>query len=94
MTYRNDRLLRAVRELPCQACGVEDGTIVAAHANQGKGMGIKSSDATIAALCHACHSMLDQSGAMSKEDRRAFEERMNLKTLRALLERGMLKATA
>lgn len=28
LNYRNKKLLEAVRELPCQVCGIEDGTVV------------------------------------------------------------------
>lgn len=91
MTWRSPKLLAAVRELPCQSCGAQDGTVCAAHANKDKGMGIKSSDATVSALCFKCHAMLDQSGTMTKQVRREFEEKMNLKTLRALLERELVR---
>jgi hypothetical protein len=90
VTYRNDRLLKAVRALPCTSCGIQDGTVCAAHSNQGKGMGIKSSDATIIALCYQCHSQLDQGGRMAKAERREFERDMNLRTLHALIEREIL----
>ena len=39
--YRNQKLLEAVRAAPCMNCGVEDGTVCAAHSNQmrdGKGI--------------------------------------------------------
>ncbi len=42
MIYRNKKLLEIVREFPCQHCGKQDGTVVAAHSNQlrdGKGKG-------------------------------------------------------
>jgi hypothetical protein len=51
--YRNKKLLEACREMPCQHCGSEDGTVVAAHSNQlrdGKGRGIKAHDYRVAAL--------------------------------------------
>jgi hypothetical protein len=48
--YTNKKLLEACRHLPCGACFCEDGTVVAAHRNQGKGMGIKVSDALVASL--------------------------------------------
>ena len=40
--YRNPKLLVACRQLSCQLCETEDGTVVAAHSNQladGKGKG-------------------------------------------------------
>ena len=66
---RNKKRLEACRSLPCQHCGAEDGTVVAAHSNEGihgKGRGIKASDEFVAALCFTCHANLDQ-GRMSKE---------------------------
>lgn len=78
MTYRNKALLEAVRESPCQICGVQDGTVVAAHSNQlrdGKGKAIKAHDFRIAALCYRCHHEIDQGSKMSKQERlNAWEE--------------------
>lgn len=90
--FRSDALKRAVASLPCQACGLE-GRTQAAHNNQiadGKGMGIKSSDVTLMALCVECHASLDQGGRMTKVERREWENEMNLKTLRRLLTDGLL----
>lgn len=70
--YRNQKLLEAVRELPCMHCGAQDGTVVAAHSNQlrdGKGRGIKAHDFRIAALCFKCHYELDQGSKLSKQER-------------------------
>lgn len=70
--YRNQKLLEAVRESPCQHCGKSDGTVVAAHSNQsrdGKGRSIKSHDYRIAALCFTCHAELDQGRRLSREER-------------------------
>lgn len=58
-------MLERLRESPCQVCGVNDGTVVAAHSNQlrdGKGRGLKASDYRIAAMCYQCHMELDQGG--------------------------------
>lgn len=84
MIYRNKKLLEAARELPCQHCGVQDGTVVAAHSNQlrdGKGRGIKAHDFRIAALCYRCHADLDQGSKMSKEERKEVWEEAHRKTL-------------
>ena len=72
LIYRNKKLLELVRQSPCQTCGTEDGTVVAAHSNQlrdGKGRGLKAHDYRIAALCFRCHSELDQGTKMSKVER-------------------------
>jgi hypothetical protein len=76
--YRNKKLLEILRQSPCQACGREDGTVVAAHSNQlrdGKGRGIKADDFRVASLCFACHQELDQGTRLSKAERvEMFEE--------------------
>jgi len=69
---RSKELLRNAREIPCQHCGADDGTVVAAHTNWGggKGRGIKADDNLIASLCFTCHSMIDQGSGLSKEERK------------------------
>lgn len=52
--FRSEKLRRAVAGLPCQHCGRE-GCTQAAHRNESKGMGMKVSDALLAALCVDCH---------------------------------------
>jgi hypothetical protein len=91
--YRNKRLLEVVRNLPCQHCGISDGTVVAAHSNQlrdGKGRGIKCSDALIAALCYRCHAEIDQGRALSKVARVEMWEEAHRSTIRQLFELGYL----
>jgi len=78
VVYRNKKLLEILRQSPCQACGREDGTIVAAHSNQlrdGKGRGIKADDFRTASLCFTCHQKLDQGTRLSKAEKvEMFEE--------------------
>jgi hypothetical protein len=93
MMYRNKKLLEACRQLPCQLCETEDGTVIAAHSNQlldGKGKGIKASDYRIAALCFSCHMDIDQGNKLSKEQRREFWEMAHRKTIGELFERGLI----
>jgi hypothetical protein len=83
---RDKKRLEACRSLPCQYCGAEDGTVVAAHSNEsihGKGRGIKASDEFIAALCFTCHANIDQ-GRMSKEDRTEIWHNAHKKTIKLL----------
>ena len=83
MNYRNKKLLEIVRDSPCQLCGAEDGTVVAAHSNQlrdGKGRSIKAHDYRIAALCFRCHADIDQ-GKMSREDKQDLWEMAHRKTV-------------
>lgn len=93
MNYRDARILRAVRESPCQMCGAQDGTVVAAHSNQlrdGKGKGIKAHDYRIAALCFRCHGEIDQGSKMTKEERVAAWEDAHRRTIGWLFDTGRL----
>lgn len=94
MNYRNKKLLEIVRESPCQLCGAEDGTVVAAHSNQlrdGKGRAIKAHDFRVAALCFRCHAEIDQGSKMSKEDRVDIWEMAHRKTIGWLFENDHLE---
>lgn len=88
-TFRSKKMLALARDMACAECGIEDKTVVAAHSNMSKGMAIKSSDASVIYLCGKHHDALDH-GAMTKDQRREYEERLNYKTLRMLVERGYL----
>jgi hypothetical protein len=95
--YRNPNLLKSVRDFPCQHCGVDNGTIVAAHSNQlrdGKGRSLKAHDFRIAALCYNCHAELDQGNKMSKEERINMWEEAHRKTIGLLFQKGCLNVTA
>ena len=92
--YRNQKLLEAVRQSPCQHCGVQDGTVVAAHSNQlrdGKRRGIKAHDYRIAALCFKCHSELDQGMRLSRKEREEMWENSHRATIGWLFENDHLK---
>lgn len=52
MIWRSEKYRRAVAELPCIYCGLH-GRSQAAHANAGKGRGIKTGDETCFPLCAA-----------------------------------------
>jgi hypothetical protein len=83
---RDKKRLEACRNLPCQHCGAEDGTVVAAHSNEGihgKGRGIKASDEFVAALCFACRANLDQ-GRMTKQERADLWHNAHIKTIKLL----------
>lgn len=90
--YRNELLLRAVAQLPCQICGVE-GQTQASHSNQlrdGKGRGLKAPDYRIASLCHHCHAEIDQGTKMTKEERIEAWDEAHRKTIGKLFEDGWL----
>jgi hypothetical protein len=91
--YRSRKLLDAARELPCQHCGVSDGTVVAAHSNQlrdGKGRGLKAHDYRIASLCFTCHAELDQGSKMSKQERVEMWEEAHRKTIGLFFDNGVI----
>lgn len=89
--YRDGRLLKIVRESPCQHCGAQDGTVCAAHSNQyrdGKGMGQKANDYRVAALCFKCHASIDQGSKLSYEERIALWEAAHRATIAWLFDNG------
>ena len=91
--YRNKKLLEIARLLPCQHCGIEDGTVVAAHSNQlrdGKGRGLKSSDFRIASLCFRCHAEADTSSTLTKVARIEMWEQAHRATIGELFEQGFV----
>ena len=90
MVYRNPKLLKLLKELPCQSCGIRSETVCAAHRNEGKGMGIKVSDALVAAMCHSCHTELDNGKTLTREERRAMWNRAYVGTMQYLLEHNMI----
>lgn len=63
------------------------------HSNQGrdgKGTGIKASDAAIAFGCDRCHALIDCSATLSREERVAMWEGAHRATMRWLIENGFL----
>ena len=96
LMFRSKKVLEAVRNFPCQSCGIEDGTVVAAHSNQlvhGKGKGIKAHDWAVAALCFRCHMAIDQGKDLSKEDRKKIWQEAHEKTLTLLLQDGLIDSS-
>ena len=91
MIYRNKRLLELLREAPCQVCGIQDGTVVAAHSNQlrdGKGRSIKAHDFRCASMCYTCHARCDQGADLSKAERLEMWEEAHRKTIGWLFLNG------
>lgn len=88
---RSPKLLKAAREIPCQSCGADNGTVVAAHTNWGGGRGrsVKADDNLIASLCYTCHAELDQGRLLSKEQRKQLWVVAHYKTVRKLVLLGM-----
>jgi hypothetical protein len=82
---RSEAYRRAVAALPCWRCGVA-GRSQAAHGDEGKGMGIKSSDLTCWPACGpfgglpGCHYVVGTSGLFTREYRRDMERRAAAET--------------
>jgi len=91
---RSETYRRAVASLPCVICGVP-GYSQAAHANTGKGAGIKTSDLTCFPACadrpgvRGCHSKLDQGALYPKHIRQQLEQAWAADTQRRLLAMGL-----
>ena len=91
---RSEAYRRAVATLLCAICGVP-GYSQAAHANQGKGMGMKACDLTCFPACgprpgfQGCHAALDQGALFLKAVRRELEPVWAADTRRKLLAMGL-----
>lgn len=92
---RSEPYRRAVATLPCAICGVH-GYSQAAHANQGKGMGMKACDLTCFPACgprpgfQGCHAALDQGALFLKAVRRELEPVWAADTMRKLWEMELI----
>lgn len=91
---RSEAYRRAVASLPCAICGVH-GYSQAAHANQGKGMGMKACDLTCFPACgprpgiQGCHAALDQGALFTKAVRRELEPVWAADTQRRIKAMGL-----
>lgn len=93
---RSKKLLEACRQIPCQHCGIDDGTVCAAHSNwsqHGKGKSVKASDDRVASLCFECHLALDQGRLTSKEQRQQAWWSAHIHTVRELVDRNLWPAS-
>jgi hypothetical protein len=89
--YKDEKLLRAVASLPCQLCGL-DGSTQASHSNQsrdGRGIGYKTHDYRLAALCFKCHYDIDY-GNESREVKLDMWERAHRATIGELFKRRLI----
>ncbi|WP_368647796.1 hypothetical protein [Castellaniella ginsengisoli] len=88
--WRSPRHRRLVASLPCAACSIV-GYSQAAHPNAGKGLGTKTSDILTFPLCcdrpgvRGCHSLHDQGGKVSREERTALELKYIEKTRASMI---------
>ena len=75
---RSEAYLRLVAAMDCAHCG-RAGPSQACHGDEGKGMGIKSSDLTCWPGCAdapgrlGCHTLIGSKGAFTRAQRRALE---------------------
>jgi hypothetical protein len=82
---------RRVSELSCAHCG-KPGPSQVCHVDQGKGMGIKTSDYDTWPGCadtplrQGCHSIIGSSGQYTKDQRRELEARYAAQTRETLKE--------
>ncbi|WP_225981521.1 hypothetical protein [Paracidovorax avenae] len=94
---RSENYRRLVASLPCMACGVP-GLSQCAHANTGKGMGLKVCDLESFPLCSdrpgtpGCHSLFDQGALLPKAARRAIEPAWIADTQRRIIALGLWPA--
>lgn len=87
---RSPKWLQAVRELEyCVLCGAYG--VQAAHRNEGKGAGMKTSDCLTAALCPECHNEIDQGKQMDRNERRATMNAAIVLTVEALVKAGRVE---
>jgi hypothetical protein len=100
--YRNPKILAHAKGQPCQNCGREDGSTVAAHSNfaeHGKAKGMNAHDLFVAELCGECHRWLDSgtgrdpSGIWQSDrgDKREMFIKAMTKTMIILLRDGVVK---
>lgn len=86
---RDPAYLRQVATLPCAHCG-KAGPSQAAHADEGKGMGIKACDLTAWPACadrpghEGCHTLIGSTGKFKREHRRYLEAKYAAATRKAL----------
>ena len=88
---RSKALMEAYREIPCQSCGADDGTVAGAHSNSGKmgkGLGRKATD-YCASLCSKCHAKVDSSYSMTGEQRQAMWQAAHEKTVHELIKQWL-----
>lgn len=88
---------RLVAAMPCAHCGIH-GHSQAAHADQGKGLNIKSDDRTCYPACAprvghiGCHALIGMTGSMPRESRRSLEQEYAARTRAEIENEGLWPA--
>lgn len=83
---RDAKRLAAIRKLPCIRCGNPNSQ--AAHSNSsrdGKGRGIKASDAFVIPLCATCHAAFDRFELGNRAESEAMFEKWLVRVNRMLV---------
>ena len=83
---RDAKRLAAIRKLPCVRCGNPNSQ--AAHSNSsrdGKGRGIKASDAFAIPLCAICHAAFDRFELGNRAESEAMFEKWLVRVNRMLV---------
>jgi len=89
VTIRNRKWLAAVGEIECCVlCG--NYGIQVAHRDEGKGMGLKTSDHLTAAICPGCHHEIGNGKELSRAERRALMDRAIVITVDRLVTSGRI----
>ena len=90
---RSEKYRRLVAAMPCIHCGLE-GSSQAAHADEGKGLGIKSDDRTCYPACadqlgrQGCHSLIGMSHIYTRDQRRDVEAEFARRTRAKIMAMG------
>ena len=82
---RSPKRLAEIRKLPCVRCGNPNSQ--AAHSNSsrdGKGRGIKASDAFVIPLCFKCHAAFDRFELGNRAESEAMFEKWLVRVNRML----------
>ncbi|VVE90413.1 hypothetical protein PBR20603_04397 [Pandoraea bronchicola] len=58
-------------QIPGICCGDKE-TVVPAHRNEGKGMGLKTPDKLTVPACFTCHGEYDQGHRLTREEKRGY----------------------
>ena len=83
---RSPKRLAEIRKLPCVRCG--NPYSQAAHSNSsrdGKGRGIKASDAFVIPLCQSCHAAFDRFELGNRAESEAMFEKWLVRVNRMLV---------
>lgn len=86
--YRSKPFRDLCENAACIACGIVSRTVIPAHRNEGKGMGLKASDAYTIPLCHSCHHEYDNE--LPRDQARPWFDRLHSRWLALLVEQGKL----